>query len=207
MFILNDKTISIPLDTINLIALTYYSAKSDILHIYDINFAFDENIVPLCTSVLETKPNIIYAKRYSNINSESLIIIDSLNIPNKSQLIFPSFFHDMKSSNLQNIQGYNRHLVNSLDDSNDILIRMYKLDSQPGVFSNCILNEEELTIIVWNWEYANFQIIINKANPIKCQLQVNIYITEYNKLISTKLDTINVILEKIDKIKHYMLNI
>ena len=213
MFNLNDFIISIPLDTINLITLAYYSSKSEIFNIYDTNFVFNENSIPLITSVLEITPHILHAKRYCNINSEALIIIDSrYNMPNKSYLQYPSLLHDLQNncrghsnnngSNMSNIQGYTRKLVNSLDNINDnILIRMYNLESKTNEFSQNILNEEELTIIVWNWEYVNVQLIINKNNTKECQIQINIYVSETNKMISAKLDTINQIIFKLDKIK------
>ena len=59
MFNLNDYISSVSLETINLITLKYYSSKSELMNIYDTNFEFDENIVPLVTSVLEIKPNIM----------------------------------------------------------------------------------------------------------------------------------------------------
>jgi len=238
MFNLNEYITEVSLDTINVVTLTYYSLKSEIMNIYDTNFEFDENIVPLATSVLEKNPNIINVKRYSNINSESIIIIGNQNeVSNKSQISYPCFFSDLQkyngnenghSSNMQNIQGYSKTLVNTIDinptserDENDnendneneiglhnnnLLIKMYKLENKKGDFSHSILNEEELTIIVWTWEYSNFQIIINKQNPHKCQLQINIYITENNKIILSKLEAINNIIEKINKIKNEMVS-
>jgi hypothetical protein len=223
MFILNEKTIGIPLDSINLITLTFYSDKSEILNIYDTNFEFNENIVPLFTSILETKPNIIQAKKYTNIDSESFIIINAIpntitNVHTKSSLEYPCFFYDVQNNkNVQNIQGYTRKLINTLDttidintiydtSNNDLLVRMYNLESKKGEFGNCILNESEYTIILWDWEYANFQIIINKQTPEQCQIQLNIYITEDNTIISNKLEHINTIIQNINKIKNIMIS-
>ena len=215
MFVLNEKNIATPLDKINLITLTYYSAKAEVLNIYDTNFEFDENIIPLLTSVLETKPTICNAKRYSNVNSESIIFVDSSNrLPNKSQLSFPCLFTDLQNGKLQHIQGYNRILINTLDTdncntngntNNNMLIRMYNLELHNGEFGKCVLNEEEMILIIWDWEYANFQIVINKENPKQCQMQLNIYITEDNKIIESKLDFINMIIKKIEKIKNNMM--
>jgi hypothetical protein len=210
MFILNENNINTSLDKINLITLTYYSAKSEVLNIYDTNFEFDENIVPLLTSVLETKSIICNAKRYCNVNSESIAIIDSTNrLPNKSLLSFPCFFTDLQNGKLQNIQGYNRNLINSLDSNNEnvdnMLIRMYNLEQHNGEFGKCVLNEEEMILIIWDWEYANFQIIIHKENPKECQMQLNVYITEENKMIGAKIDFINTVIQKIDKIKNEMM--
>jgi len=206
MFFLNEENIATDLNKINLINISYYSSKSEIMNIYDTNFEFNENIIPLVTSVLELKPNVVHAKRYSNVNSESVIIIDSQNtIPNKSKFAIPSFFHDMQ--NIVNYpQCYNRNLVNSIDVNNDMLIRMYDLKAQNADYGQYILNEEELIIIIWNLEYVNFQIIINKEQPTECKLQLNIYITEDNKIISNKAELINNIIAKIDKIKKILVN-
>ena len=204
MFILNENIIGTSLQNINLITLTYYSSKSDILNIYDTNFKFNENCIPLITSILETQPHMMHAKKYINVDSETIITIDNnIRNHNKSNLAFPSFFHDMKDTiNIQYIQTYKKELVNTLDSNNDMLIRMYNLNAKQGSFGKSILNEEELLLIIWNWEYANFQIIINKQRPTKCQLQMNIYATEDNTFIKKKLETINKTIEKINKLKN-----
>jgi hypothetical protein len=232
-FDLNEYIKLVSLDKINVINLTYYALKSEIMNIYDTNFEFDENIIPLVTSVLEIDPHIINAKRYCNVNSESIIIIGNKNdLPNKSQISYPCFFSDLQQNklNIQNIQGYTKKLIATLETdfsdikidledeilnnkilnnevlNNEVLIRMYKLENKKGEFGNCILNEEELIIFVWSWEYANFQIIINKEKPKICQLQINIYVTEENKFITSKLENINDIIDKINKIKNEMVS-
>ena len=141
-----------------------------------------------------------------------------------------------KMLNMKYNQGYNRKLIKSLDITNisetsskisseissetssetanetaseipiNILFRMYKLEKKKGDFSYNMLNEEELTIIIWNWEFANFQIIINKQEPTLCQLQINIYVTEDNSIIISKLEKINNIIDKITKIKDKLLS-
>ena len=225
MFNLNDYISSVSLETINLITLKYYSSKSEIMNIYDTNFDFDENIVPLVTSVLEIKPNIMNAKRYCNVNSESIITIGNENeIPNKSQISYPCFFSDIQQNKIssQNTQGYIHNLIVTVEaqllekavpkvlehplaknisaQNKSALIRMYNLENQKGEFNYNILNEEEIIIILWNLDFANFQIIINKKQPSKCQLQINIYITEDNTIIVSKLEQINNLVNKINKI-------
>jgi hypothetical protein len=207
MFILNETSIGASLKDINLITLTFYSSKSELLNIYDTNFKFDENIIPLITSVLELEPHIIHAKKYMNVDSESVIIVDTnIRNHNKSNLSFPSFFHDMKDmENIQYIQSYKKKLVNTLDsfsNTDTMLIRIYNITATQGYFGKAILNEEDLLIIIWNLEFANFQIIINKQKPNYCKLQLTIYATEENTFISYKLDIINKTIEKINKIKN-----
>lgn len=209
MFILNETTIGTSLKDINLITLTFYTAKSELLNIYDTNFKFDENYIPLITSVLELEPQIIHAKKYVNVDSESVIIIDNnIRNHNKSNLAFPSFFHDMKDTeNIQYIQSYKKELINTLDSTkDDMLIRIYNVISKEGYFGKSIVNEENLLLFIWNWDFANFQIIINKQYPTQCQLQMNIYATEENTFISSKLEIINKNIDKINKIKNEILS-
>ena len=87
MFILNETIIGSLLKDINLITLTFYTSKSEILNIYDTNFKFNENYIPLITSVLEIEPQVIHAKKYINVDSESIIIVDNnIRNHNKSNL-------------------------------------------------------------------------------------------------------------------------
>jgi len=178
------------------------------MNIYDTNFDFDENIVPLVTSVLELKPTIINAKRYCNVNSESIITIGNENeLPNKSKISYPCFFSDIQQNKMSShtIQGYTHKLINTqlavqTKEIPDTFIRMYKLETKKGDFNYNILNEEEIIIILWNLDFANFQLIINKKQQSKCQLQINIYITEDNTIILSKLEQINKLVDKINKI-------
>jgi len=204
MFILNEDTIGTSLNNINLISLSYYSLKSEIFNIYDTNFDFDENSIPLITSVLEIDPKILHTKKYINVDSETIITIDNnTRNHNNSTLAFPSFFHDMKyNNNIQSIQTYTKKLINTLDVNNDMLVRMYNLKEHKSTIGKSIIKETELLIFIWNWDFANFQLIINKENPNECTLQLNIYTTETNTFISSKLELLNKIIEKINKIKN-----
>jgi len=208
MFVLNENTIGVQLKDINIITLTYYSSKSDLLNIYNTNFKFDENIIPLITSVLETEPILVHAKKYINVDSETIITVNNnVRNHNKSNLSFPSFFHDMKDTkNIQNIQSYKKNLINTLDTNNDMLIRIYNINAKDGYYGKNIINEEDLLLIIWSWEYANFQLIINKQRQNECILQMVIYATEENTFISSKLETINKNIEKINKIKNEIIS-
>ena len=204
MFILNEANIGVALKDINIITLTFYSSKSEVLDIYNTNFKFNENSIPLITSVLEIQPAIIHSKKYINVDSESVITIDNnLRNHNKSNFTFPSFFHDMKDTdNIQYIQSYKKELLNTLDSNNDMLIRIYNIKAQEGTFGKITLNEEDLLLFIWNWDFANVQLIINKKRPNECNLQMVIYATEENTFITAKLKIINTMIEKMNKIKN-----
>lgn len=204
MFILNESSIGVPLKDINIITLTFYSSKSELFDMYNTNFKFNENSIPLITSVLELQPEIIHAKKYINVDSESVITINN-NIRNhhNSNLSFPSFFHDMKTTDtIQYIQSYKKNLLNTLDSNNDMLIRLYNIKAQEGTFGKISVNEEDLLLFIWNWDFANFQVIINKKRPTECNLQMVIYATEEHTFITSKLEIINTIITKINKIKN-----
>jgi hypothetical protein len=64
------------------------------------------------------------------------------------------------TKNIQNIQSYKKNLINTLDTNNDMLIRIYNINAKDGYYGKNIINEEDLLLIIWNWEYANFQLII-----------------------------------------------
>ena len=53
MFILSDETCKSHIKNINKIVITFFSSKSDILNIYDTQFVYDADIIPLITSLLE----------------------------------------------------------------------------------------------------------------------------------------------------------
>jgi len=203
MFILNEDTIGTSLNNINLISISYYSLKSESLNIYDTNFKFHENSIPLITSVLEIEPKLLHTKKYINVDSETIITIDNnKRNHNNSTLAFPSFFHDMKyTNNIQSIQTYTKKLINMLDVNDDMLVKMYNLKEHKCSIGKSIIKEYELLIFIWSWDYANFQIIINKEYPNDCNLQLNIYTTESNTFISSKLELLNIIIQKINKLK------
>jgi hypothetical protein len=201
MFVLSEDILGTTLDKINLITLSYYASKSDFLNIFDTNFEFNENYIPLITSVLETKPYLVHGKKYINVNSETFITIHERQSNEGVHYMFPSFYYDIEEQNANTIQSYSKKLINVITVDDNLLVRLYNLENMKTKFSQKILNEEELIIFVWNWEYANFQIIINKQNPKQCQLQLNVYVIEDNKFISSKLENINNIIRKLDKIK------
>jgi hypothetical protein len=202
MFILDEELLKVSLDKINLLVLTYYNTKSELFNIYDTNYNFNENIVPLITSVLETQPYILQAKKYNNLHSESIIINNNCN---KSKLPFPSLYNDIRQNNLQYVQVLNRNLVNTLDMKDDkILIRMYNATQKAGEYSKNMINEEEQTVIMWWWEHFNLQLIINKDMPNVFQMHLNIYILEDNKFITSRIQNINNILQKLQTINFFM---
>jgi len=215
MFILSEKNIGIPLSEINKITITYFASKSEILNIYDINFNFDENIIPLITSILEVQPKIHNFKIYNCIDTITTIKEHSKSIIQPYN-IYPSIYYDIETINTNNplnIFTQDIKLINTvIDDNDNQLIRMYmdnslqesKLisaisNSRCNDFLQTILSEKEYKKIYWEFECGNFEIIIDFTR--QAQYKINIDIIEDNKIIASRLIKINDILQKINKIK------
>ena len=239
MFILSEKNIGIPLSEINKISITYFAAKSEILNIYDINFNFDENIVPLITSILETQPKIHNYKTYNCSDTITTIKQYSKSILQPYNT-YPSFYYDIDTiENCNNTLKSSKKLcileakiINTVIDNNDNqLIRMYNelpaykptptlnqaLNPNQELtlpisisndFIQKILSEKEYKKISWEFDWGNFEIIIDltpkdkhQGTYYKAQYKITIDIIEDNKIIASRLIKINDILQKINKIK------
>jgi len=218
MFILSEKNIGIPLSEINKITITYFASKSEILNIYDVNFNFDENIIPLITSILEVQPKIHNFKIYNCIDTITTIKEHSKSIIQPYN-IYPSFYYDIDKINNNktlNIYTQDIKLINTvIDDNDNQLIRMYKNTSTYesksenlsismfNDFPQTILNEKEYKKIYWEFEFGNFEIIIDltQQSNQQAQFKINIDIIENHKIIVSRLIKINDILQKINKIK------
>jgi hypothetical protein len=188
MFVLSEKNIGIALSEINKIIITYFSSKSDLFNIYDNNFTFNENIIPLITSILEFEP-VIYnyktyncidtittIKQYQNIiktkssnSSNSSNSFNSSNSSNSELLIqntYPSFYYDVNTLENVKINITKKTLLNTLIDENDQqIIRIYKehLLSDANItndYTQNILNESEYKKISWEFDWGSFDIII-----------------------------------------------
>jgi hypothetical protein len=212
MFILSEKNIGVALSEINKIIITYFSSKSELLNIYDNNFAFNENIIPLITSILELQPVIYNYKTYNCI--DTITTIKQYQNMAPVDTTYPSFYYDVNTLENVKINITKKTLVNTLIDENDQqIIRMYKenLLSDANITNDYIQNiltEREYKKISWEFDWGCFDIII----PLKeKQLQVNagttvnyqitIDIIEDKKIIQSRLIKINNILQKINKIK------
>ena len=218
MFILSEKNIGIPLSEINKITITYYSSKSEILNIYDINFNFNENIIPLITSILEVHPKIHNFKIYNSLDNITTIKEHSKSITQPYN-IYPSFYYDIdkiNTNNPPNIFTQDIKLINTIINNDNQLIRMYmNISSQESNvisamsnarcndFLQTILSEKEYKKIYWEFECGNFEIIIDleQQSNRQAQYKINIDIIEDNKIIASRLIKINDILQKINKIK------
>ena len=213
MFILSEKNINVSLSDINKIIITFFSSKSEILNIYDTNFKFDENIIPLITSLFEKAPVIFTYKLYKCIDAN--IIIKqcqqiTYNSNDNTQYETSSFFYDIdifNNKHVNNINNIKSILIKTIiDDDDKQIVRMYNNIKITDDFTQTILYETEKTVISWMFEWGEFEMLIdiNKHNTSvnkNVTYQLNINIIEDNKIIQSRLNNINDIINKIHKIK------
>lgn len=219
-FTLSENTIGADIQDINLINIIFYNQKSKHLNIYNNYFEFKEDNIPLFNSLLESVPKIIYGKKYIYQTSETFIINDEMNLLNNEdelnkvklssdELPYPCFIKHINNQKHKNtnITSYKKHTINNVDiDDQQFLIRTYNLEHNTVIPTKNVINETDCCIFLWNWTYMNFQIIIPLNNSTKCEYELNIFITEDNKIIKNKLKNINNILKKITKIISYLKN-
>jgi hypothetical protein len=204
MFLLNNKTLGVSPSECNLINITYYSSKQELLDIFNINFPYNPNIIPLAISFLESKPILLHGKKYNTLDGE--IFIQQMTLckskPNENNdYFYGSFIHDIKEiDNQHNIIAYKKKIIKSLDyeitniysnpSKVSSLVRIYNLEPLKNInYTKNVLNEKEQFLLIWEWDYINFQLIIPKdtilnKQPTIYQIQINIDITEEKNLIS-----------------------
>ena len=181
MFILSDEACGSHITNINKIVITFFSSKSNILHIYDTQFIYDANIIPLITSLLEVSPQIYNYKQYKCIDTNIIIkkqntqhiINNNMNndIHNNNninpQYSYPSFYYDIDVfnskylTNMNNINNVKSTLINTIIDNEGLqLIRMYNNIKITNDFTQSILCETEYKAISWDFDWGNFEMLI-----------------------------------------------
>jgi len=127
MFLLDTENLGLSPNEINLINITYYKSKLDILDIYNTNFSIQTCNLPLYVSILEKPPVLISGKKYINIDGETFIPDGKNILPSSSKYTtdntfnyeYPSFLYDVQTySQMQNITTYKKNLLKSLDYCN-----------------------------------------------------------------------------------------
>lgn len=222
-----DKLIAnlkLPLSKISLIKINpIFNISNDKLNIYNIQFDFDENIIPLLTSLFEKIPIIKKVKTYTCIDSLVIITRDLYTYSNKYILESTSFQTDIDQNKLTcntkiNINKYNT--IKTHIESN-FITRIYSFQNEtntsneysnisklPYNFLEDVINESETCNIIWDWNELDIKfeiVILPIINPInklrKCKYDLNIKIIEDNLIIKARSKHIEKILNIIHKIK------
>ena len=239
--IFNQEKIGINLNDVNLITINpvlnnknynqnYINHINQEYHFYNTLWNFNEDIIPLLTSLFEKHPQLFYTKTYTCIQNKIIIRTVPWKYVNKSYLPFCNLNIVSFQTDIQNNYKiyekkitYNQKILKSILDSNPfdndkiLLSRIYKLNP-PKIelmdFVNDIMYEEITNNIIWEWEWGTFEIIIyddvntNTGNMCKnydklkkCKYQFNINIIEDNNLITARMKHINNLINIFNKIK------
>ncbi len=108
MFLLSESELvsSIPLKSISRIDIILYTSRNESLNIFNFEMDFDENHIPLITSILECKPNLIHRKIYKGLTRDYIVEYNSYRRENQNKLgweyvsgQFPSFHMDIEAYN------------------------------------------------------------------------------------------------------------
>lgn len=211
MFEINEKNIKYELSRINTILITLTASNNDIINIFDTNLVFNEDYIPLITSILETSPIISFYKQYTSIDNITTIMETNFNQYNKS-VQYPSFYNDINVYNELNksVKIEKKNILGlQYNGEENYLIRYYNNQNGNGNtdFTNEILDEAIYKKISWEYDWGNFEILIKQDSDyiqndgVMATYQINIKIIEENKIIQSRMDNINSVLKKIDKIK------
>jgi hypothetical protein len=229
MFLLStDELSGISLNTISRIDITFYKFRHESFNIFNIECDFDENLIPLATSILECQPILIKRKTYIGLDSNYIIEYpasskNDLGINLGEYCLmgkFPSFqvdieaFNNVKSKQKSYWQSHKIHSSQVYHKSQE-LVRIYSRDSNDSNTNKntntnmvkCnIFNPQdtfgckEEWVICWRTQWGGFELCIRHGSK-KCIWHLAIDVIEDNNFIDSKIDAVNTWLEKIHKLK------
>lgn len=198
--------------TIIINPITNSNLSDGVIPILEVDNDFNESLIPLLTSVFEKAPQYYKVKRYigndtitimkHNLSQSYLATHECSNQDAVNELGYVSFLKDIMNNrfvNANKIVTSRRILINMLI-KNDNLIRLYKDEVVQDVnFVDDIILEEENLVISWVWNYGSFEIVL--LDDKKCKIEMKLNIIEDNKVIASRRDDMNKMLNIFDKIK------
>ena len=215
---LEDLIKTTPLKDINTIIInpiTNSNITDGLLPILETDNDFNESLIPLLTSVFEKPPHYYKVKRYTGNDIITLVkhnlsqlyiathdCVQDCVQDNLNELGYVSFLKDIMNNrfvNANKIVTSRRTLVNMLV-KNDNFVRMYNEIVVHDVnFVDDIILEEENIVVSWSWYFGSFEIIL--LDNKKCKIEMKLNIIEDNKVIASRRDDINKLLNIFDKLK------
>ena len=198
--------------TIIINPITNSNLSDGVIPILEVDNDFNESLIPLLTSVFEKAPQYYKVKRYigndiitiikHNLSQSYIATYECGNQDAVNELGYVSFLKDIMNNrfvNANKIVTSRRILINMLI-KNDNLIRLYKDEVVQDVnFVDDIILEEENLVISWVWNYGSFEIVL--LDDKKCKIEMKLNIIEDNKVIASRRDDMNKMLNIFDKIK------
>lgn len=182
--IITKEKLALPLDEIKYITINPIIKQSnEFIPTYNTLYVFDENIIPLLTSLFEKSPKLISSKIYNCIDSIQIFtkyINNDKNDTLQSKLSYPSFYNDLQNGNLNYYDNHKEYknvktlktiiekgLITRIYNYDDIKKTNYDPENNNYVnFLNDIINEEEHLKFIWQWDNYNttFEIVIYNGN-------------------------------------------
>jgi hypothetical protein len=223
MFILLESELPNSLKNIGKITISFYNYKSSnpSFNIYNLEYDFNQNLIPLITSFLECQHSFITRKEYTSLDTNFIIeypinpittiqTIKTFGIPKSKDDPRTSFYLDIENyKEKSTIKTENRKILSLITykDSNEI-VKIYPRNHFKSTYIDNALLSKQYNIVSWKWTWGNFEIaiplnpdsIITTTDVQKCTFTLNINITEDNKIINNKIDEVNHVLWKIHKI-------
>ena len=198
--------------TIIINPITNSNLSDGVIPILEVDNDFNESLIPLLTSVFEKAPQYYKVKRYigndtitimkHNLSQSYIATHETSNQDVVNELGYVSFLKDIMNNrfvNANKIVTSRRILINMLI-KNDNLVRLYKDEVVQDVnFVDDIILEEENLVISWVWNYGSFEIVL--LDDKKCKIEMKLNIIEDNKVIASRRDDMNKMLNIFDKIK------
>ena len=202
MFLLSETelTNNIPLKNISRIDISFYNSRNESLNIFNLEYDFDENIIPLITSTLECKPILIRRKTFIGLDTNYIIeypiscnsnlenLLDE-NISYNNTSRFPSFHIDIDTFNKNTSkhksywQSHKIQYTNIYPKSNE-LIRIFSRDTtQCNIFNpQDTLGCHEDIVIYWpingiceTNQYGKFELCISSSKQNNTIITNNTY--------------------------------
>jgi hypothetical protein len=231
MFLLSESELgSILLKTVSRIDIILYKSRNESLNIFNLEWDFDENIIPLITTTLECRPVLIQRKTYIGLDFDYIIecpnacnsdIDINIGVYSDDKNRFPSFHIDIESFNNNNnnnniMKSKQKHYWKSkqlhasmIYNKSQELVRIYTNNTNNTNNNNgekCNIFNPQDTFgckeeYIICW-YTVWGVFELCILPNrKCIWRLVVDVIEDNHFIDSKVDTVNTWLEKIHKLK------
>ncbi len=199
MFELSTEIVKDYINRANLIRIYFYNTKDDLLEMYNTNFEYNNDIIPLAISVFEHQPILIKRKTITMLDGEIILNNNTF----KGNIGIPSFYLDIEKFTNNNTYRQ-REIIKTLNT--DSMIVMFVDENCNKKFNQIGIkhfNETEEIVFQWQWEHIIIEIIIDvQRNNFKIRMMIEM--KEEKILISSKVSMVNELIKKCNKILYQL---
>lgn len=183
----------------NQIRIYFYNTKDENIEMYDTRFKFNNNIIPLAISIFEIQPNFFKRKIITVLDGELV-----MNYSNRKGIIGnTSFYFDIdKFVKDKTIIQNKRNIIKTIHYESMLLMFVNEFHTMNiEQIGTKHFNEHQEIVFQWKWNYIIIEFIINNNNfSILMKIEMN----EKQNLISSKVEFINDLLKKCNKILYQL---